>query len=260
MKKILPTLVLSAVFATVGFADAVSQRIQASYLIVFGRGATGDEVAYWKKQNPRSVGDLVTNHRQYLSRDANTHRATIRRSYIDALGREPNDGEYRHWMGGNDTYTQLMKNHVGWLSGNPGEYESVIKRSYRFVFNRPANAGEIQYWRSQGTLSYAMLVAAHDTWRKANPSTPKTAGTAKVSGDSTFLASVVVSSGITAEIRASGLISDDGSTLVAAGGGNLVAAGGGNLIGNDGASLIGNDGGSLVAAGGGNLVAAGGGN
>lgn len=260
MKKALPALVLSAFLATTGFADALSQRIQASYLIVFGRGAESGEITYWRSQNPRSVGDLVAGHRQFLSRDANTHRAMIRRSYIDGLGREPNEGEYQHWMKGNDTYTQLMKNHVSWLSGNPGEYESVIKRSYRFVFNRAASAGEVQYWRSQGTLSYAMLVAAHDTWRKANPSTPKTSGTAKISGDSTFLASVVVSSGITAEIRASGLIGNDGSTLVAAGGGNLVAAGGGNLVGNDGASLIGNDGSTLVAAGGGNLVAAGGGN
>lgn len=260
MKKILTALVLSVVFTTAGFADAVSQRIQASYLIVFGRGASADEVAYWRQQNPRSVGDLVTGHRQYLSRDANTHRAMIRRSYIDGLGREPNEGEYQHWMKGNDTYTQLMKNHVSWLSGNPGEYEAVIKRAYRFVFNRAASGAEIQYWRSQGTLSYAMLVAAHDTWRKANPATPKTSGTARIAGDSPFLASVVVSSAVTAEIRASGLIGNDGSTLVAAGGGNLVAAGGGNLVGNDGASLIGNDGSTLVAAGGGNLVAAGGGN
>lgn len=261
MKKILTILVSTALLVTAGFADTVSQRIQASYLIAFGRNASGGEVTYWTQQNPRSVSDLVTGHRQFLSRDAATHRATIRRSYIDALGREPNNGEYQHWMGGNDTYTQLMKNHVSWLAGNPGEYEAVIKRSYRFVFNRQPNTAELQYWRSQGTVSYALLVATHDTWRRANPSTPKTSGTAKVAADSSFLATAVVSRTIAQEARlASGLIGNDGSTLVAAGGGNLIGNDGSTLVGNDGASLVGNDGASMVAAGGGNLVAAGGGN
>ncbi|WP_438481746.1 hypothetical protein [Oleiharenicola lentus] len=271
MKKILPTLVLSAVFATVGFADVVSQRIQASYLIAFGRGANSGELTYWKQQNPRSVSALVAGHTQYLSQDANTHRATIRRSYIDALGREPNEGEYKHWMPGSDTYTQLMKNHVSWLSGNPGEYESVIKRSYRFVFNRPPSGDELKYWRKQGTISYAILVAAHDTWRKANPSPSapgKTSGTATLAGSSDFLASVVVSGPVLQEAQAALGLGSTGGNVLAAGGGPLVAAGGGNLVGNDGASLVGNDGASLVgndgaslvAAGGMNLVAAGGGN
>ena len=257
-KRLLLVLSLFSLVCTLAFPATVAseiqrQRIQASYLLSFGRKATDDEVAYWTKQGMRTVADLVTNHRNYLTQDAGTHRATIRRSYIDALGREPNDGEYKHWMGGNDTYAQLMKNHVNWLAGNPGEYGNVIKRSYRFVFGRKATDDEVNYWRSQGTLSYAMLVGAHDTWKKQNPSTPpKTSGKATVSTSTGFLTTVVLSPAATAEVRATGLISDDGSTLV--------AAGGGNLIGNDGGSLIGNDGGSLVAAGGGNLVAAGGGN
>jgi hypothetical protein len=266
MKKIPAKFILFVLLATVGFgadsAATLRERVQASYIIAFGRTASYDEVAYWTKQNPNSVGDLVAGHRQFLTRDANTHRATITRSYIDAFGRDPNGGEIQHWMSGNDTYTQLMKNHVSWLTGNAAEYEKVIKRSYQFVLQRQPDAGEIKYWRSQGIISYAMLVAAHDTWRKANPSAPaKTSGVATVSPSSSYLAGVVVSPLIAREaLAASGLVAagggnlvgNDGASLVAAGGGNLVAAGGGNLVGNDGASL--------VAAGGGNLVAAGGGN
>jgi hypothetical protein len=258
MKKSFLTPLIFLLLAGTSFAaDSAAklrERVQASYLIAFGRSATNDEVAYWTKQNPKSVADLVNGHRQYLKQDANTHRALIKRSYIDALGRDPIEGEFKHWMGGNDPYTQLMKNHVGWLAGNPAEYEAVIKRSYQFIFKRKADAGELKYWRSQGTVSYAMLVAAHDTWRKSNPTAPaKTAGVSTVSANSTFLATAPVSPAIAAEARIAG-------GLVAAGAGNLVGNDGGSLVGNDGASLVAAGGGNLVAAGGGNLVAAGGGN
>lgn len=257
MKKLILFLALFvSLLATAATAQTQVQRerIQSSYLLAFGRAATDSEVVYWSKQSAQSIADLIAGHRRYLKQDAGTHRAMIRRSYIDALGREPNEGEYKHWLGGDDTYTQLMKNHVSWLRGNPGEYEGVIRRSYRLVLNRAATAPEIAYWKSQGTLSYALLAAAHDGWKKQNPSGgTKTSGPATVSSGTTYLATATVSPAIAAEARnaaglvgndGASLIGNDGSTLVAAGGGNLVAAGGGNL----------------VAAGGGNLVAAGGGN
>ena len=95
--------------------------------MAFGRTATNDEVGYWAKQGASSsISELIKGHRRYLAQDVNTHRATIRRSYIDAMGREPNDGEYKHWLGGDDTYTQLMKNHIDWLRRNPAEAEAVM--------------------------------------------------------------------------------------------------------------------------------------
>jgi hypothetical protein len=132
--------------ATVGEAVAAIQkeRIQSSYLIAFGRLASDDEVKYWSKQNPKSVGDLVTNHRDFLKRDTGTHQDVIRRSYKAALGTTPDANAIKHWMGGNDTFTMLVNNHVEWLRGNPDEYTKVIKRSYKNVLGREANDGEVK--------------------------------------------------------------------------------------------------------------------
>ncbi|HEY1109304.1 MAG TPA: hypothetical protein VGE76_11745, partial [Opitutaceae bacterium] len=235
--------------------QAQLERIQASYLLAFGKKATEAEVGYWSKQSAQSISDLIANHQRYLKQDVGTHRATIKRSYIDALGREPNDGEYKHWLSGSDTYTQLMKNHVAWLRGNPAEYEKVIRRSYRLVLNSTPSAAEINYWKGQGTLSYAMLAAAHDWWKKQNPSgNGKPAAKATIApASTTYLTVAPVSAAVAAEaIKAAGLIGNDGGSLVGNDGASLVAAGGGHLVAAGG--------GNLVAAGGGNLVAAGAGN
>lgn len=250
MKKLLLPIVLfvAALTATVSAQTQVQrERIQASYLLAFGKKATDAEVVYWAKQSAQSIADLIAAHRRYLKQDVGTHRETIKRSYIDALGRDPIENEYKHWLTGDDTYTQLMKNHITWLRGNPAEYEKVIRRSYRLVLNSTPTGAEINYWKGQGTLSYAMLAAAHDWWKKQNPSSSaKPAAKATVAPtNTTYLTVAPVSAAVAAEaIKAAGLVGNDGASLV----------------GNDGASLVGNDGASLVAAGGGNLVAAGGGN
>lgn len=263
MQKLLLTLVffVSALTATVTAQTQLQrERIQSSYLLAFGRAATDAEVVYWSKQSTQSIAELITGHRRYLKQDVGTHRAAIRRSYIDALGREPIESEYKHWLPGDDTYTQLMKNHISWLRGNPAEYEKVIRRSYRLVLNRKPDGAEIKYWKGQGTLSYAMLSAAHDWWKKQNPpastKAPSPAGTValpsgalKVSSGSTYLATATVSPSVAAEARsAAGLVGNDGASLVGNDGASMVAAGGGNLVAAGG--------GNLVAAGGGNLVAA----
>lgn len=245
MKKLVLSFLLSlfvAAPAALAQPAKVAERVQASYLIAFGRRATDAEVAYWAKQNPASVESLVANHRNYLKQDANTQRAAIKRSYIDALGRNPNDGEFKHWMSGNDTYTQLMKNHVDWLARNPGEYESAIKRSYQTVLRRQPNAAEIKYWKSQGTLSYLMLVACHEDWAKRNGTAPKTSGGLSISGTPS-ITTAALSADIAKEARAA-------SGVVAAGGGNVVAAGSANVVAAGSANV--------VAAGSANMVAAGG--
>ncbi len=255
-KRLLALGLYVAALAASVFAQTQVQRerIQSSYLLAFGRAATDAEVGYWSKQNAQTIADLIAGHRRYLKQDLGTHRTTIRRSYIDALGREPNDGEYRHWLAGDDTYTQLMKNHMSWLRGNPAEYDGVIRRSYNLVLKRAPTGAEIAYWKGQGTLSYAMLAAAHDSWKKQNPSGgAKVSGRSSVSASTPFLTTVTISPAVAAEaVKAAGLVGNDGASLIGNDGGSLVAAGGGNLVAAGG--------GNLVAAGGGNLVAAGAGN
>lgn len=224
-------------------ASEQTERIQASYLLAFGRAPSSGEIAYWSKQGPLSVPALVARHRQYLQQDAGTKRATIIRSYEDALGRRPTEGEISYWSRGNNTYTELVKNHVQWLSGNPGEYVNVIRRSYLRVLHRQPSPAEINYWRHQGTLSYVVLVGCHEEWKRSNRT--KTSGTLELAPHSGLLTTISVSPTVAAEARsAAGVIAAGGGNVIAAGGGNVIAAGGGNVI----------------AAGGGNVIAAGGGN
>lgn len=228
---------------TVG--DAVAkihrERIQASYLLAFGRLATDAEVKHWTGQNPKSVAELVTKHRDYLTRDTGTHQDTIRRSYLAALGVAPKPEEIRHWMSGNDTYTGLVKNHVNWLKANPAEYEKVIKRSYQTVLGRQPTPAEVSHWKGQGVFAHYVLAACHEDWKRRGG-----AGLAKpvFPASTSFAATVQVTPNIMNETRSavSSLIGNDAGSIVGNAGGNLVAAGGGNL----------------VAAGGGNMVAAGG--
>lgn len=224
-------------------ASEQTERIQASYLLAFGRPPSSGEINYWSQQGRLSVTDLVNRHRSYLRSDAATKRATIVKSYQDALGRNPTEAEIRYWSQGNNTYTELMKNHVQWLAGNPGEYEAVIKRSYHRVLNRAPSAAEVSYWKHQGTHSYAVLVGCHEQWKRQTQS--KTSGNLQLASNSSLLTTVNVSPSVAAEARsAAGVIAAGGGNVIAAGGGNVIAAGGGNVI----------------AAGGGNVIAAGGGN
>lgn len=250
--RLLPVIALfaaastSLVAATVGQAVAAVQRerVQSSYLVAFGRLATEDEVKYWAGQNPKSVSDLVTRHRDYLSRDKGTHQDTIKRSYASALGKNPNAGEINHWMGGNDTYTTLVNNHISWLRSNPNEYAEVIKRSYQAVLRRQPTAAEINYWKGQGVLAYSVLAACHEDFKRQGG---ERKGAATLPTSSSFLSSVPVSPGVLAETKTA-----IGGGIVAAGGGNIVAAGAGNIVAAGG--------GNIVAAGAGNVVSPGGAN
>jgi len=259
MKKTILAATLSLLALAVSPAQAqnasvAAERVQASYMIAFGRAASNDEVAYWTKQNPQSVAALVQNHRTYLSRDAGTHRATITRAYIDAMGRNPTEAEIKYWSGGNDPYATLMKNHISWLGSNPGEYDNVIKRSYQYALHRQPNAGELKYWKSQGILSYAMLVACHEDWKRRNGSnSSQTSGGVSIAANSSVLQTVSLSPAIGNEARVA-------ANIVASGAGNIVASGAGNIVASGAGNIVASGAGNIVASGAGNIVAVGAGN
>lgn len=235
-KIILSAFAFLAAFASFAQSEQ-EQRIQASYMLSFGRQANSGELSYWKSQGNKSIADLISNHRNYLKQDASTQRATINKSYADALGRNANEDEINYWKKGDNTYTMLMKNHVSWLGGNATEYEKVIKRSYQYVFNRPATPAEINYWKGQRTVSYILLVAYHQDYKRRNQASQNNGLNV---ANASAISSVPLSSSVAAEASAASGLSRN----------NVIAAGGDNLVSPSG--------GYVVAAGGANVVAAGG--
>lgn len=230
-----------------------SERIQASYLLAFGRLPNSGEVTYWNGQGQKSVQQLIDNHKSYIKSNTGTAgKEVIIKSYVDALGYRPSQAEINYHAQYGRTYSEMMNNHLIYLKGQPGEYDKVIRRSYQTALGRQPNEGELTYWRNQGLLSYMVLVNFHQDWKNRN--TQGQSQAAAISANAPVLAVATVSANILSETKGAynSLVSPGGSNLVAAGGGNLVAAGGGNLVAAGG--------GNLVAAGGGNLIAAGGGN
>ena len=236
MKKMILSL-MTVVIAVASFAQDANQLcsepVQASYMLAFGRASQDGEITYWQGRNEsNSIADLLKVPKSYIGQDTGTRTATIRRAYIDAMGRIPSPDEIKYWSAYNQTYSELMKNHIQWLGGSPAEYEKVIKSSYRFVLNHQPSSDEVKYWKGQGILSYVMLSGYHDDWKKKNPPTmEKTTGKTEVSSTSGLLSVVPLSASVAAEAKlATGLTSSIGSNMVAAGGGNMVAADGGNMV------------------------------
>lgn len=250
---LLATLVTAAVLGAQTPAQLQEQRIQASYLVAFGRKARADEVAYWAKQPVADVAALVRLHKNYLRTDKATREASIRRSYIDSFGRNPDAGELRHWSAGVDTYSELMVHHANWLKSNPSEQDRTIDRSYQSALGRKPSAAERTYWRGQGALNFVTLVACHEQWKKAGGQ--KTSGSAGFAPSSGLLATVNVSRPVANEVVvATPAVRILEGQLIAAGGQNLIAAGGQNLIAAGGQNLIAAGGQNLIAAGGQNLI------
>ena len=246
MRKITALMLIGAAILSASFTKASAQtdqeqRIHASYMLALGRDASAGDVDYYKKQGNLTLSQLILRHQQYLSQDVTTHNITIDRSYQDALGRHATNDELANWRRGNDTYTTLMKNHVSWLQGNPAQYENVIKNSYQYVFGRQPSAGEIAYWKGQGVVSYLMLVAFHQNWKRANPAKPQESGNTVNFQNLPSISTFALSASIATEARnATGLVASGGGNLVASGGGNLVASGGGNLVASGGGNIVGN--------------------
>lgn len=255
MKNFIITM-LCIIGVTTLTADVKAQnneRINASYLLAFGRLPNSGEMTYWNGQGQKSVQQLVDLHNNYIKQNQSTiGREVIIKSYVDALGYRPSQSEINYHAAFNRSYTAMMSNHLVYIKGQPSEYEKVIKRSYQTILKREPNAGEINYWRQQGLLSYMILVNCHQDWKNRNAAGQSQ--TTAISTSSPLLAVASVSSGVLNEVKAtySSLVSPGGGNVVASGGGNIVAAGGGNIVAAGG--------GNMVAAGGGNMVAAGGGN
>jgi len=243
-------LMLSTVSGqTVG--DAVAklrkERIQASYLLGFGRLPSEGEIQYWQSRTDAvKVDDFINQHRKYIASNPSIQKEVIKKAYHDALGRDPVQGEYDYWSKGTDSYTMLIGKHIYWLTSNPAEYELVIKRSYQKVLGKAPSADEMKYWKSQPVYAYDVLISLHEDWKKRTGGTGQSTAGTTLSSASSYLQTVTVSADVLKEVKLSF------NSLVAAGGGNMVAAGGGNMVAAGG--------GNLVAAGGGNMVAAGGGN
>lgn len=242
MKKI-TILLLSIIlysFSLVTYAQQ-NDRIRAAYMIAFGRDANQGELTYWTSQGNLSVAQIVSRHKDYLSRDYGTQKTSIDRAYQDALGRYATQGEIDYWRKGNDTYSTLVQNHVSWLASNPAEYEKVIRRSYKFIFNREPSRGEINYWKGQGTYSYIILVGWHQDYKRRSQTGQTSDGKLNFSNASSVV-SVNISTTVGNEIKSSGIVAGGAGNIISGGAGNIVAGGAGNVI----------------AAGAGNVIAAGG--
>lgn len=211
-----------------------TERIQASYLLAFGRKANQSEVNYWLSQPGKTVAEYLANHRQFAVSDKGTMKSLITKSYQDILGRVPTQAELNYWMSGNQLYVDLTKNHIRWLSDNPAEYENVIKRSYEKMFGRQPETAEINYWKSQGVLSYVVLLSCHEEWKRTNGQTAKKiSGSSSISTNGLSLQTIPVSDKVANEVKlATGLTNggNGGGNVIAAGGGNVIAAGGGNVV------------------------------
>lgn len=141
------------------------QRIKASYMIAFGRLPSSGELSYWNRQGNYAFGQLVDNHKRYISSDVATKRSEITKSYNDAFGRNPSAGELKHWSQYSQSYTELMNAHVQWLASSPGEYTNVIKRSYVKVFRWQPSTGKLNFWKAK-PYSYALLLACYEEYKR----------------------------------------------------------------------------------------------
>lgn len=246
MKKVYTGLVVAlftaiAIFPLRSTAQISQQekkeRIQASYMLAFGRAPQQGELNHWMSQIDQTIPQLLSNHRQYAAAEKSFKRALVIKSYNDALGRNPNEDEIRYWTSGNDVYVDLTNKHVQWLAANTGEYEKVIKRSYQFALNRQPDASELNYWKGQGTLSYIVLVGCHEQWKRTNGQTAKKTGGSSSLSSSAAVQTVNLSSKIASEAKSAAGI-NVGGNVISAGGGNVVSAGGLNVIAVGGGNVI----------------------
>lgn len=251
MKKLIFTAV--CLITMTAFANQViaqnNDRIQASYLLAFGRAANSGELSYWNGQGQKSVQQLVDNHKTYIKGNmGSVGRDVIIKSYIDALGYRPSQSEINYHSQFGRTYAEMMNNHLIYVQGQPSEYEKVIKRSYQTVLGRQPSAAELTYWKNQGLFSYMVLVNCHQDWKNRNSNQSQVA---TISTSSPLLTVVSVVASVLNEAK---------GVYNALSGGNAVPTGAGNVIAPGGANIIAAGGGNIIAAGGGNIIAAGGGN
>lgn len=108
------------------------------------------------------------------SAQAETMReATVRQSYLEALGRQPAPGEVTYWSGRTDwrSKADLINFHRGFLRQNADAARGAVVASYQNVFNRAPSQGEIDYWLPQVRqgLTCAELEARHRQYLASQP-------------------------------------------------------------------------------------------
>lgn len=207
-------------------AQSKDEVIHGSYIVAFGRAATGGELQHWRQNvGNRTIQQMVENHRNFIKTNQYEREQTIRRSYMDAFGWQPSADEVKYWSGQNKTYGELMANHVNnWLGIYPDKKAQVIRQSYYKVFNRNATAAEVKYWMGQPTCSFVQLVAMHTTWKQQNQNSSTTTRVQPNINTSAVSTVSFSSSAI------SGVIAAGGGNVIAPGGGNVIAAGSGNVV------------------------------
>ena len=210
--------------------EAQGERIAASFVLALGRTPTPAETQDWAKQEPLSLADLVARHRQQLQNDAAAQRAVTVKASQDALGRAPAGSDLEAGSGGG-TYAELMRSHLQWLAEHPADYEQVVHHAYRRLLQRDAYSIEIDYWKRQPALSFVLLVGCIEDWARRNqPGLMATTGTAAVSVNSAYLATVRLSPSVAAEARAiAGLVPAEGAAMASAAGRHLAAPGAGHV-------------------------------
>lgn len=205
-----------------------TERINASYLIAMGRKPNSGEITHWKKQGDLTVAQLVEHHRNYLAGDANMKRSLIIQAFKNSYGRAPIESEIKTNMTQKMTYAEWMINHINWLKKSTTDYTDVIKRAFKAVMGRDPQQAEINYYKSQPVMSYMVMAATLEDWKRQNGNKAKTSGTLTIGASSSYLSYVGVSATVASE--ASNIIGQASGNVIAAGGGNAVSAGGANVV------------------------------
>lgn len=260
-------------------------RVERSYLEVFGRGPTTDELKYWvdlphNDSRVQSLQAMIDNHLQYLAGDSGARAELIGRSYVAVLGRQPDSGELEFWLGQPaQTIWALFERHEQYLAE---AWPGVINDSYAAVCGRDPTDGEQDSWLSQPPRTLESMLRNHlqyfaddrDAWAgviwdsylavfASGPTTgeldywlgqtPRTIHTL-IAAHREWLASNPEQAPAADDSGGLALASRGAPPVAPSSPGLLASVSGGGLVAAGGLNLIGQDGSGLVAAGAGNLV------
>lgn len=175
------------------------ERITAAYLLALGRAPSANEVGAIAQNGPSSIGEAVEGIQRRIEKEPALQQAISLKAFHDAYGREPAAKELLP----DGDYTSLMNRYIERLAIAPGEYQHVLERAYRLVVKRGLYDEEVGYWKTYGTLPFALIVACLDEWARRNqPGLMVTTGTAAVSANCHYLATVRLSPTVAEEARA----------------------------------------------------------
>jgi hypothetical protein len=233
-------LLLPLVYSLLGAEPAVSQRIEASFLLAQGRFPTAAEVSEWSADvGSATVNDLVEKHRKLLQQDPAAQRAVVAKAFEDAFGRVPDADE----LARSEpvlTYVEQVKAHIAELRQRPDEYRAVLDRAYQRVIRRGVYDEEIAYWNNFDVLAYSTVVGCVDNWGRRNqPGLMVTAGTPTISHNSVYLSTVTVSPKVAEEARAAaGLRTANTDYFSYASGRTVIAPGADKVVANGGVHFV----------------------